>query len=238
MNVRIGAILLVGFLAPEAWAKPPSPGNSNVPRWIMVVGTGNVSGTCLPDASGAFTATVRDFTNAPEVGVDVEVDFQSCSDVKLCQAVVAGERVDCANNSFRAQTNAMGQVTMTILGAGTNSGQFVPPAIAPGAGSGCVRISCEGVVLGFATAVVYDQNGALPGSGNNGVNGSDLAIAKNDVGASTLGAPYRGRSDYDQDGTLNGADLGFLRDVIGRSSLGGGSAMGCASSSGLASYCL
>jgi hypothetical protein len=84
---------------------------------------------------------------------------------------------------------------MAILGAATNDGQSAPPAIAPEAGSDCIRILGDGVMLGYATAVIYDQNGALPGPGNNSVNGADLAIAKNDVGAAALGAPYRGRTD-------------------------------------------
>ena len=81
---------------------------------------------------------------------------------------------------------------MSILGASTNAGTTVPPAIAAGAASGCIRMYADGVQLGTATGIAYDQIGALPG--DNGVNGADLAIAKTDVGASSFGAPYRGRS--------------------------------------------
>src|SRR5207244_3236305 len=99
MKPRICTIFILGLsgiLASEVWAKPPSPGDSDVPRWIRVVGTGNTSGRCIPDPSGTFTATVRGFTNTPEPGVDVEMNFQNCSEVKLCQAVVAGQTFDCA----------------------------------------------------------------------------------------------------------------------------------------------
>ena len=88
--------------------------------------------------------------------------------------------------------------------------------------------------MNYATAVVYDQDGALGGS-HNGVNGGDLAIVASDVLAALAGAPYRGRSDYNLDGTINGADLAFEASNVLNALAGAGSATGCAGTT--TSYC-
>jgi len=203
-----------------------------VPAFIRAGGAQSNAGA--PDPSIVFTITMRDFLNSPISGLDVEVNFSNCSDTRLCTAVIAGRTVDCTNKAVHATTNAAGQVTLAILGGSTNAGTVVPPAIAAGAGSGCISVYAalcgEPRTEWRATSVVYDQNGALVGG--NGVNGLDLAIARNDVGAAGLGAAYRGRTDYNADGVVNGADLSFLKAVVGNSGLGTGSGAGCAGAPG------
>ena len=236
--VRKATLLGVcGLLAAAtAMAAVPSPGNSTIVSYIKLVGTKSAPGNPAVDTvTGQFTITVRDFTNTPISGSNVEINFQNCSDSKVCTAVVAGQTVDCINAAVRATTNALGQVVMTILGAATNAGTTIPPAIAAGAGANCGRIFADGVQLGIFTAVDPDENGA---AGGNGVNGADLGTLKNDVGAVSLGAAYKGRGDIDMNGLINGSDLGFLKDIVGRSSLGNGSATGCADGTGAKPYCL
>lgn len=233
MNGLVRKAALLGacglFMASVASAAVPDPAHSTVPAFIRAGGAQTAVGG-VPDPTVAFTITVRDFLNNPISGSNVEVNYSNCSDTKLCTAVVAGRTVDCTNRAVRSSTNASGQVSLSILGGSTNGGTTIPPAIAAGAGSGCIRVYADGIQLATATSIVYDQNGSLPGG--NGVNGLDLSIAKNDVGASGLGAPYRGRTDYTADNAVNGADLSALKTIVGSSGLGTGSGAGCAGAPG------
>lgn len=238
-------LLGIMFTAP-ACGGPPDPAFSTVPDFIRVGGKRSMTG--LPDPTLPFTVTVMDNVPAVLPGEIVEFDFTGCFDTRLCTAVVAGQTVDCINKKITATTNTFGQVTVSILGANTVSGTIVPPSIAPGAGAGCVTIRAGSplVVLGSATAVTYDLNGALSGFGN-GVTALDLALAKLDIEANALagimngtcgaGALYRGRTDYNLDGALSTADLAALKTIIGNSALGNGSGAGCASGGSAQPYC-
>lgn len=229
-------VLLLGWVlvaAPVvASAEPPIP-NSVVPDYIRVGGAQNASGA--PDPSLPFTVIVRDFANNPVPNSAVTLDFYDCWDLRLCTAVVAGTVLSCTNRSVSAVTDVDGNVTFSILGGGINPGATSPPNIAGGPGSDCLLVYADGVLLGRSTAVVYDANGSLPGGG--GVNGLDVAITINDIGAAGLGAPYRGRSDYNQNGVLNGADLASLKSIVGASALGQGSGAGCASGGAPMPFC-
>jgi hypothetical protein len=238
MKGRIALCIVCGMMAAAvAWpdeSKIPDPARSTIQGWIRIVGTRAAPGDATPDPSGTFTITLRGFDNAAKPNCDVVLDFHNCSDTHLCQAVVSGQTVDCLNKIVRGVTDIAGQVTFTILGAADNGGGMMPPAIAPGAESGCVQIFAMGVPMGNATAVVYDQDGALGGS-RNGVSGGDLAIVATDVLAALSGADYRGRSDYNLDGKINGADLAFGASNVLNALMGVGSATGCAGTS--TSFC-
>jgi hypothetical protein len=226
------------ILAATASANVPDPTKSTVPGFIKVGGTQSLAG--VPDPTISYTVTVRDFANNPIAGSFVEINFTNCTDTELCTAVIAGQTVDCTNKAVRATTNASGQAVVTVLGAADNPGTTVPPAIWPGAGAGCVRVYGDGIQLGTATSVTYDQNGGtvLPGpGGGNGVTPVELSISKNDIGAVGLGAAYKGRSDYSTDGALSPVDLSFHKTVVGNSGLGTGSAGGCAGGGVAQPYC-
>ena len=232
------------FMASIASAAVPDPAHSDIPAFIIACGVQTAAGG-VPDPGTApgnpptlVTITVRDFTNAPIAGSNVEINYNNCSDTKLCTVVVAGRTVDCPSRAVRLSTDTFGQASVRVLGASINTGLPVPPAIFGGAGSGCIRIYADGLQLGTSTSVTLDQNGALPGSGNNGVNGLDLSIAKNDVGAIGFGAAYKGRTDYSRDNAVNGLDLSFLKTDVGQSGLGLGSGAGCASGGTVQPYCL
>jgi len=230
------------FMASIAGAAVPDPAHSQVPAYIDAVGVQATTGANagLPDGRGAFTVTVRDFLNNPISGSNVEINYANCSDTKLCTAVIAGRTVDCTNKAVRASTNAAGQVTVTVLGASIHPGA-VPPAIFAGAGVGCIRVYADGIQLATATSVVYDLQGARNFPTNNGVNGGDVPYLINDVGAINAGAAYKGRTDYDHNGVVNGADISLFvvgnSSIIGRSVAGIGSIAGCWGAGAAQPYC-
>jgi hypothetical protein len=233
---RCAAVAMMAWSA-AASASPtklPSPPNCDAPTFVRVGGAQTSAG--VPDPSIAFTVAIRDFANNPVAGSSVVIDFSGCSDLRLCSAQVSNQYVDCAYRMVVGTTDITGKVTMSILGAANDPGTAEPPAMAPGAGLGAVRIFADGVQIQAATAAIYDLNGAV-GTGNGGVNGADLGVLKSDVGAALLSGGYCGRSDYNGDRVINGADIGVFRDILGRSNLGQGSAAGCASGGTSLSYC-
>jgi hypothetical protein len=253
--VVVSLFMIVGV----ASAVVPDPSKSTAPARVFVGGKETLQpdqahrGVEVPPGTPsqfniAYTVTVRDFSNNPIAAALVELNFQNCTDTRLCSFVFNGQSVDCIGRAVRGTTNAAGQLTFKVLGAGVNDSPPAPPAIAPGAGAGCIRIFAEGVQIGVATAVVYDQDGAVPpiGVGNqyrNGVKGSDLPIILTEIGAANSGAPYRGRSDYKFDPppampAVNGADLSAFLTILGESNSGKGSGNGCSDNSALAvPYC-
>jgi hypothetical protein len=195
-------------VATSAMAGRPVAANCSAPAFIKVVGT--AGGT--PDSRGTFTVLVQDIAPAPIANCLVQVDFTNCSDMRLCNT---GAGVTCATSIVSALTNVSGIATFTIVGGGLH-----PGGIFPGPGAGCVSIYAGGdVLVGTATAVLYDPNGALPGAGNNGVNIGDLGGWLADLG----GGVYRGRADFDQDGTITIGDLATWLQAAGA----GTSSSGC-----------
>jgi hypothetical protein len=204
-------------VAASAMAAVPSPALSQKPAYIDVVGT--QSGT--PDPIGAFTIIVRDFASTPIANSQVVIDFLACTDMNLCTAVVGTQVQDCPTRTVRGFTDGTGAITFTILGAGKNTG------IPTGPGAGCANIIADGVSLVHPTSTEYDENGAAP-TGVNGVNGSDLSAWIYDFGH--VGANgYKGRSDFNHSGVLDGGDLSFWITRFGS----GKSVSGCFG----ASYC-
>jgi hypothetical protein len=214
------------LLAAIASANVPDPTNSSTPSFIDVGGIQGANG--LPDAAITFSVTVRDFANNPIAGSFVEVNFIQCDDTKLCTINVAGQTRDCANKAIRATTNASGVATVKVLGASNNTGLARPgiEPIFPGAGAGCVRVYADGIQIGTSTAVIFDQNGTLPG--NNGLAPGDIAVVVNEVGhAGVPGTAYKGRTDYSKNGDITAADIGFFIPILARAVSGTGSLFGC-----------
>ncbi len=189
----------LGLMASSAvMAGIPSPGNCTIPAFVKVVGTNGV-----PDPLGVGTVTVLDVSLNPVVGSNVTLNFTNCTDTELCGAAV----------SVSATTDAFGVATFTAIGGGKH-----PGGIFPGAGAGCIEIRADSYLLGTATAVVYDLNGA--NLGGNGVSISDLPLFLDDWGDS---GTYRGRSDFNQDGSIQITDLPVWLAFWGLD----GSALGC-----------
>lgn len=197
--------------------------HSQIPAWIVVVGT--VNGGSQPDPAGLVTIITRDFADNPMSHQPVVIDFSACCDLVLCSSGVGHE---CAARTVRGITDNVGQFSFTVMGAARDPGGMVPPAQFGGGGLGdvVIRSGCnESTVIGHATAIVLDQDGAAGGSA--GTSGSDVVSVVNLYGSVALGAPYRGRGDLDADGTISGADVAAMIGHLGRLALVGGG--GCAS---------
>jgi hypothetical protein len=173
--------------AATAMAGVPDPANSTKPARINVLGT--QTGNADPNA--AFGVVVRDLANNPIANSSVVIDLINCTDTRISNqsgmGSLSSQIVDCPLKTVRALTDATGSVTMSVLGGATNPSG--PSAAGPG--GGCVRIFADAVLLGTATALVFDQNGgSLPGA--DGVEISDLSRWLVDFGSGV----YKGRSDY------------------------------------------
>jgi hypothetical protein len=147
------------FVASASFAGVPSPGNSTVPGCVPVVGS--LLGTV--DPAGAITITVRDLANNPLNGASVVLDFSGTADVAICSDQLdAGALVNCAAKTTRKFTNALGQVSFTVIGGSNGSGNA---SSLMNAG----RIYANGVPIGSPTVSAYDLDGA------NGVAINDLS---------------------------------------------------------------
>jgi len=204
------------FVASAALASVPDPARSSVPTFILI--TGRVNGGTNPDPAGTATITVRDFANSPIAGATVTIDLSGCCDINLCSGQVGH---DCAARTVSGLTNGAGQYTFNVFGAAKDPGNRVPPAQYGGCGLNGAQIRANAgtgdVILGNATAVVLDQNGAAGGS--NGTTGADAANVANLSGSVALGAPYRGRGDQNLSGTITGADAAGAAAHAGRLAL-------------------
>jgi hypothetical protein len=177
----------------------PSASNSQVPAFVRVVGT--LAG--VPDTAGTFVVVVRDFANNPVHDAQLTIDFSACTDLRLCPDPIPGETVSCTARTIQAITNVSGIASVIVVGAGTNTGG------APGAGLGAVRVLANGLLLKYVTANILDEDGAVTVPG---VDATDLAAWIRDYGVGT----YVGRSDFNQDGHLGGADLSTWLVYYGR----------------------
>jgi hypothetical protein len=216
-------VLSLGFGTP-GWAGDFPCEASSVPSTLYVVG---VTAGGQPDIAGQATIVVRHF-GQPVANQPVMIDFSDCCDIDLCTAAIDGQTVDCSAGTVSGVTDANGAFTFTVMGAARDAGALPPPAQVGGCGSRGARVFsvCPGqglVVLGAATVVTLDLNGAAGGS--NGTTISDVANALNLFGSVALGAPYRGRGDINADGNLTLGDVGALLRHMGRLGLNGGA--GC-----------
>jgi len=184
--VRKATLLAVcGLLvmAATALAGIPDPAHCTKPAFIKVVGLAGA----VPDARGTFTINIKDVGGFPVVNSLVMLDFSACTDLKLCKT--ASDSIDCPTKVVWKRTDASGNATFTVIGGAINTGAVAGP------GAGCVTMKADYVTIGTATAVDFDENGALGGS-NNGVTASDFVPLLKDWGSGT----YYGRSDFNLSG--------------------------------------
>jgi len=220
------------IFAGVAYANVPDPAHSSLNTFVFVGGRATPSAG--PDPTVAYTVTVRDFANNPIAGSNVQLNFGACTDTKLCLGTTG---VNCTGGSggtpiVAGLTNASGAITFSVMGASNNwgdnahcpaSGSPTPQVLCPGAGAACVTIYADGVILGHATAIDYDEDGANSAPGS--VNAADLSKLKTDITGCSLVSPIRyvGRSDFDHNNVINSTDISFLKTVIAN----GLSAVGC-----------
>lgn len=222
------SILLPAVALGQPITEPPIGGNSTIPDFIPVVGTQ----MGVPHPGQSIQIVVRNFVNERVPYAQVELDFTNCSDTRLCDAAIPGAgTVSCPFSTVSATADANGELDLTVVGGGTHLG-FNEPVV----GADCVEIRADGVILGYATAYVVDQNGAI---GGNGVNGADLALSKMDFLEYAAMGTYRGRSAFAKNPalTITGADLSAHKLLVIQSLGGQGSALGCWSGGSAQSYC-
>jgi hypothetical protein len=221
------------FCAASALANVPDPSKSTAPNYILIVGRTNSGATT--DPAGLGSVTVRDAFNNPIAGATVTIDVSGCCDINLCPTGVGH---NCAARTVSGLTNASGVYSFTVLGAAKDPGNLVPPAEYGGCGANGLHIYANAGTgnvelvgsLGFPpTGVTLDLNGA--GGGSNGTSGADVANEINLFGAVSLGAPYKGRGDIDQNGAISGADVSAEISHFGRLSTIGG--VGCTDGAGV-----
>ena len=238
------ALIVLGAASASAQPGIPDPAKSSVPDFIKIGGMTTSTGD--PDPSVTFTITFRDFASNPVPNARIVLDFAACTDTRICSATV-GAGCEGGSATVTGLTDANGQATFSILGAAMNWGGDpcpTPPRLCPGAAEHCITVYTivngdpQPILLGHATAVVYDEDGALSG-GAGGVNAGDLAKLKADVAAyGLLGAPaYRGRSDLTTDHAINSADVARMKSLIALAGLGLGSGAGCVSGGTAAPFC-
>lgn len=182
------------FVASAAFAGVPSPGNSTIPGCIPLVG----SNLGLRDTTtGSVTVVVRDLANNPIAGASVVLDFSGLADIAICSDQLdLNALTNCAAKTTRKFTDALGQVSFTVLGGSAGSAS----SLVNGA-----KIYANGVLLGSPTASAYDLDGA------GGVSINDLSSWLFDLGTLTA----YGRSDYDCDGSVGINDLSLWLSVFG-----------------------
>ena len=187
--VRKATLLTVAGLvaASASFAGVPSPANSSVPACVPLVG----SSLGVADPAGLITITVRDLANNPLSGASVVIDASGAADIAICaDQLDAAALVNCAAKTTRKFTDALGQVTFTVLGGSNGLGNA-------SSGMNAGKIYANGVLIGSPTITSVDLDGA------SGVAGNDLAVWLGDFG--TLNA--YGRSDFDCSGAIGGNDL-------------------------------
>ena len=196
------------LIASAAMAGVPSAANSTAPACISLVGS--LAG--VPDAAaGQFTVIVRDLANNPLSGASVVVDFSGCLDLAICSDQLdANALVNCGAKTTRKFTDALGNVTFTILG-GSNGGGNATTLLNGG------KIFANGTLIKQPTVAAFDLDGA------GGVGANDLSAWLTDFGS---GNNY-GRSDFDCSGNIGANDLSLWLTEFGAGTSASSCAVAC-----------
>jgi len=208
LPLPMAATVLLALMAASAGAGGiPIAANCTVPSHIVLVGS---SGGVPDAAAGQFTVVVRDIANNPRSGYSVVIDLSACADLEICaDQMDPNAQVSCTAKTVRKYTNALGEVTFTVMGRSNGGGNA--STLANGG-----RIFSNGALIGTPSVSSFD----LDGSG--GVGAGDLSVWFGDFGN---GQPFE-RSDFDGSGTIGAADLSAWLGVFGA----GGSAQSCGAS--------
>jgi hypothetical protein len=204
--VRFLILVAALVVATAAYADTPSvvcPSCCTVPSHLNVVGSSG-SGA---DIAGTFSVIVRDFSNNPMSGCQVDVSFADCPYARICTNQNSiGLTLNCANRVLTRMSNPGGSATFRVIGAAS-------PEACPADPPGRISVYACGVLIGTATVAVLDLDG------DPGLSGGDLSEW---LGGFMCGSTSP-RLDYDGDGVVGGGDLSVWLAVFN----GGGSASGC-----------
>jgi pimeloyl-ACP methyl ester carboxylesterase len=198
---------LLALTAIGAQANLPSVANSATPASIRLVGA--LGG--VPDAvAGQFKIVVNDIGDRPINECLIVIDLSNCADLTICSDQSDPNALtNCAAKTVRKFTNALGEVTFTLLGGSTGAGHASSLA-------NSARIFGNGELLGTPSVSSFDLDGA------GGVGAGDLSVWLADFGSGVNWA----RSDFDGSGTVGAGDLSEWLAVFGS----GASTQSCTSS--------
>jgi hypothetical protein len=189
-------------VASSAMAGIPSPANSTIPAFVDLVACDGI-GALPPAARYKATITVRDLGNFALENVAVSIRF--CSDVRIYATIPGGAVTDVVGGHLytcTALTNASGQVTVLVSGAGLNA----TGASVGADGSVCATWYANDVAIGASSVATYDEDGGLSVA-QQGIATSDLVRWAQDMLANP--AIYKPRSDFDHSAALATGDLVF-----------------------------
>ena len=192
------AVIALVATACVANAGIPSAAHSTVPAFVNLVACDG-SGNLPTGARYKATVTVLDIGNFPVVNSQISLSF--CSDVKIYQTIPGGTVV-CPVFTNTAVTDANGQATVVISGAGFN----VDGTAVGTNGAACVSWYADTYFLGKSSVTAYDEDGAT-GLAKQGVLAADLTSWLKDKVA--LPAVYKPRSDFNNGGALDAGDLTY-----------------------------
>jgi len=176
----------------------PAPANSTTPDHIRLVG----ASSGFPDTvAGQFKIVARTLANTPINGLSVLIDLSSCADLAFCSDQMDPNALtNCAAKTVRKFTNALGEVTFTLLGGSNGAGNASSLAHS-------ARIFGNGVLMAVPSVSSFDLDGS------DGVGAGDLSVWLSDFESGMEWA----RSDYDGDGNVGAADLSEWLTVFGAS---------------------
>jgi hypothetical protein len=212
--VALGLVAAVSV----ATAGTPSPANCIWPAYFDVY----ACKLSVPDPLNAVNPPNPTFLNRVFIG-DIGnngvpgaiVKLRFCTDVKLYNAVPGfpAHVVTCSPSQVAVPTDVTGYAQFYLVGATVNGNPNGNPV---GTGAGCISvyvvINGVDVLLGTATATVFDQNGA--NGGVQRVESTDLSAWLGDFGKTGI-IGYKGRSDYNHNGSIGSTDLGVWLKVFG-----------------------
>ena len=198
--IRKATLLVVLGLvvSSAAMAGIPSAANCLIPTFVDLVACDG-TGALPPAARYIATITVRDIANVGCPNLVISLSF--CTDVGI-YSVIPGGTVVGPVFTKTAVTDALGQATVEISGAGWNaSGATVGTN-----GANCVTWFASGYELGKSNVATYDEDGKTLLT-KQGVAGTDLVAFLSDF--FDIATPYKPRSDFDHSTLLGGGDLSF-----------------------------
>ncbi len=195
---------------------------------------------------------IRDFSGFPLEGALVEIVLSGCSGVRLCTDSPSGtgstagpQTVVCSPSGgiVSGVTDALGRVTLQVIGAGTEVALVFPPVVAgPARDCGSLRVTPFGSVVpinfGTLSVILLDENGGDGNSAHNGQSPLDFSWARADL-KDQLPTPngtntYHSRSDFSSlanqfiGSPMTALDLSYLRQTLQQSTaFFTGSAGGC-----------
>ena len=156
LPLPMAATVLLALMATSAGAGGiPIAANCTVPSHIVLVGS---SGGVPDAAAGQFTVVVRDIANNPRSGYSVVIDLSACADLEICaDQMDPNAQVSCTAKTVRKYTNALGEVTFTVMGRSNGGGNA--STLANGG-----RIFSNGALIGTPSGRSVSLRGSPPSS--------------------------------------------------------------------------